>query len=102
MTYLNMTVQGGSDKSGIFFFLLLNEPTHMKNIRFYWSKNKLAEVHIENHFIIITAVSSNDSLDPRPQALAGLRHGVPVEEPYHLLYLLDQIPGFVARLCNDP
>ena len=52
--------------------------------------------------IIKTAVSSNDSLDPGPQALAGLRHGVPVEEPHHILYLLDQILGFVARLCNDP
>ncbi len=41
-------------------------------------------------------------LDPGPQALAGLRHGVPVEGPHHLLYLLDQILGFVARLCNDP
>jgi hypothetical protein len=31
----------------------------------------------------------NNSLDPGPQALADLRHGVPVEEPHHLLYLLD-------------
>ncbi len=51
---------------------------------------------------INTAVSINDSLDPGPQALAGLRHGVPVEGPHHLLYLLDQILGIVARLCNDP
>jgi hypothetical protein len=35
-----------------------------------------------------TAVSSNDCLDPGPQAIAGLRHGVPVEGPHHLLYLL--------------
>ena len=45
---------------------------------------------------IKTAVSSNDCLDPGPQAIAGLRHGVPVEGPHHLLYLLDQILGFVC------
>ncbi len=49
-----------------------------------------------------TAVSINDSLDPGPQAIAGLRHGIPVEGPHHLLYLLDQILGFVERLSNDP
>jgi hypothetical protein len=49
-----------------------------------------------------TSVSINNSLDPRPQALAGLHHGVPVEGPQHLLHLLDQILGFVARLFNDP
>jgi hypothetical protein len=51
---------------------------------------------------IKTAVSINNSLDPGPQALAGLHHGVPVEGPQHLLHLLDQILGFVARLFNDP
>jgi hypothetical protein len=51
---------------------------------------------------IKTAVSINNSLDPGPQALAGLRHGVPVEGPQHLLHLLDQILGFVAILFNDP
>jgi hypothetical protein len=49
-----------------------------------------------------TAVNINNSLDPGPQALAGLHHGVPVEGPQHLLHLLDQILGFVARLFNDP
>jgi hypothetical protein len=49
---------------------------------------------------IKTAVSSIDSLDPGPQGLAGLRHGVPVEGPHHLLYLLDQILGLVARPHN--
>jgi hypothetical protein len=44
----------------------------------------------------------NNSLDPGTEALAGLRHSVPVEGPHHLLYLLDQILGFVARLCNEP
>jgi hypothetical protein len=51
---------------------------------------------------IKTAVSINNSLDPGPQALAGLHHGVPVEGPQHLLHLLDQILVFVARLFNDP
>ncbi len=53
-------------------------------------------------FFIKTAVSSNGSLDPGPKGLAGLPHGVPVEGPHHLLYLLDQILGLVARLCNNP
>ncbi len=47
---------------------------------------------------IKTAVRSNHSLDSGPQARAGLRHGVPVEGPHHLPYLLDQILVFVARL----
>jgi hypothetical protein len=51
---------------------------------------------------IKTAVSINNSLNPGPQALAGLHHGVPVEEPHHLLHLLDQILGFIERLFNDP
>ncbi len=44
-------IQGGSDKSGIFFFLLSNDTAQLKIIRFDWSKSKFAEVHIENHFI---------------------------------------------------
>jgi hypothetical protein len=51
---------------------------------------------------IKTAVSSNDCLDPEPQAIGGLLHGVPVEGPHHLLYLLDHILGFVAILCIGP
>jgi hypothetical protein len=51
---------------------------------------------------IKTAVSFNNSLDPGPQALAGLHHGVPVEEPQHLLHLVDQILDFFERLFNDP
>jgi hypothetical protein len=51
---------------------------------------------------IKTVVSINNSLDPGPQALVGLHHGVPVEGPQHLLHPLDQILGFVARLSNDP
>jgi len=51
---------------------------------------------------IKTAVSTTNILDPGPQALADLHHGVPVEGPQHLLHLLDQILGFVARLFSDP
>jgi hypothetical protein len=50
---------------------------------------------------IKTTVIINNNLDPGPQALAGLHHGVLVEEPPYLLHLLDQILGFVARLFND-
>jgi hypothetical protein len=51
---------------------------------------------------IKTAVSTNNSLGPGPQALAGLHHCVPVEGPQQLLHFLDQILGFVATLFNDP
>jgi hypothetical protein len=33
---------------------------------------------------------------------AFTHQGVPGKEPHHLLHLLDQITGFVARLCIDP
>jgi hypothetical protein len=49
-----------------------------------------------------TTVSCEESLDPGPEARAGLRQGVPGKGPHHLLHLLDQILGFVARLCIDP
>ncbi len=45
------------------------------------------------------SVSLDDGLDPGPEPPAGLRHGVPVEGPHHLLYLLDQVLGFVVRRC---
>jgi hypothetical protein len=48
-----------------------------------------------------TAVSSEDSLHPGPEDRAGLRQGVPAKGPHHLLHLLDQIIGFVVKLCND-
>jgi hypothetical protein len=65
-------------------------------------KAKLQRYILRIILIIKIAVSTNNSLDPGPQALAGLHHGVPVEEPQHLLHLLDQILGFVAKLFNDP
>jgi hypothetical protein len=49
-----------------------------------------------------TAVSSDDSLDPRPGARAGLCQGVPVKGPHLLLHLLDQILQFTVGLCIDP
>ena len=51
-------------------------------------------IHIFNK----TAVSCEDSLDPGPEARAGLRQGVPAEGPHHLLR---QIIGFVTKLFND-
>jgi hypothetical protein len=41
------------------------------------------------------AVSGDDSLNPRPEALEGLRHGVPVEGPHLRLHLLDQVLDFL-------
>jgi len=74
-----------------------------------WKSSDLIEVkanlqrYISRIILFIkTAVSINNSLDLGPQALAGLHHGVPVEEPQHLLHLLDQILDFVERLFNDP
>ncbi len=49
-----------------------------------------------------TTVSCKESLDPGPEARAGLRQGDPAEGSHPLLHLLDQITGFGARLCNDP
>ncbi len=45
-----------------------------------------------------TAVSIYDSLDPGPQALAGLHHGVPVEGPHHLLYLLNRLQWPILQI----
>ncbi len=47
------------------------------------------------------AVSGDNGLDPKPESLAGLRHGVPVEGPHHLLDLQDRVLGFVVRLCLE-
>ena len=49
-----------------------------------------------------TTVSCEESLDPGPEARAGLHQGVPGKEPHQPLHLLDQITGFVARLCIEP
>ena len=45
-----------------------------------------------------TTISCEDRLHPGPEAHAGLRHGVPVEGPHHLLDLREQVLGFVVRL----
>jgi hypothetical protein len=47
-------------------------------------------------------ISREESLDPGPEARAGLHQGVLGKGPHHLLHFLDQILGFVARLCFDP
>jgi hypothetical protein len=47
------------------------------------------------------AVSGDDSLDPGPELLAGLRHGVPVKGAHQYLHVLDQVLDFVVRLCID-
>jgi hypothetical protein len=49
-----------------------------------------------------TAVSSEDSLNPGPEARAGLRQDVPGKKPHQLLHLLDQILEIVVKFCIDP
>ena len=46
-------------------------------------------------------VIGDDSLDPGPEPLAGLRHGVPVKGTHHHLHLVDHVPDFVGKLCID-
>ncbi len=94
-------IQGGSDKSGIFFCFLLNWIKQLKISRFYWSKKNEQRNILTINIFNKNAVSCEDSLDPGPEARAGLRQGVPAEGPHHLLHLLDQIIGFVAKLWND-
>ncbi len=51
---------------------------------------------------IKTAVSINSSLDPGPQPLAGLHHGVPVEGPHAATPSSSgSDPWFVAKLFNE-
>ncbi len=47
------------------------------------------------------AASDGDSLDPGPEPLAGLRHGVPVKGAHQHPDLLDQVLDFVVKLCTD-
>ncbi len=47
------------------------------------------------------AVSDDDSRDPGPEPLAGLRHGVPVKGAHQRLHVLDQVLDFIVRLCID-
>ncbi len=98
---LNKDIQGGSEKSGIFSSYFKMTQHSWKSPDFIKVKRNLQGYILRIILFIKTAVSSNSSLDPGPRAFAGLCHGVPVEEPHHILYLLDQILGFVARLCND-
>jgi hypothetical protein len=50
---------------------------------------------------IETAVRGNNSIDPGPEPLAGLRHDGPVKRAHQHIHLLEQILGFVVRLCID-
>jgi hypothetical protein len=47
------------------------------------------------------AVISDDSLNPGPEALAGLRYGVPVQGPHPCLHPLDLVLDFVVKLFID-
>ncbi len=88
-------IQGGSDKSGFFFFFLLNGAAQLKTSRFYWSKKNLQRYTLTINIFNKTTVSCAESLDPGPEARAGLHQGVPGKEPHHLLHLLNQITGLV-------
>jgi hypothetical protein len=47
------------------------------------------------------AVTGDDSLDPGPGLIEGLRYGVLVKEAHQHYHLLDQVLDFVMRLCTD-
>ena len=47
------------------------------------------------------AAIGDNSLDPGPELLAGLCHGVPVKGAHQRPHLLDQVLDFVVRLCTD-
>ncbi len=45
------------------------------------------------------AISGEEGLDPGPEPLAGLCHGVPVQGALQRLHVLDPVLDFVVRLC---
>jgi hypothetical protein len=47
------------------------------------------------------AAIGDNSLDPGPELLAGLCHGVPDRGAHQCPHLLDQVLDFVVRLCTD-
>ena len=47
------------------------------------------------------AICSDDSLDPGPEPLADLRHGVPVKGAHQRLHVLDQVLDSIVKLCID-
>ncbi len=49
---------------------------------------------LRNNLFNEIVVGSDDSLDPGPEPLAVLLHGIPREEPHYLLDLRDQVFGF--------
>ncbi len=48
-----------------------------------------------------TASSIDDILNPGPEPLPDLRHGVPGEGPHHLLDLRDLGLCLIVKLCSD-
>jgi hypothetical protein len=59
-----------------------------------WQRNIL-RIHSFNK----TAISIDDILDPGPEPLAGLHHGVPGKGLHHLPDLQDLGLGLVVKLC---
>jgi hypothetical protein len=47
------------------------------------------------------AAIGDNSLDPGPELLAGLCHGVPDKGAHQCPHLLGQVLDFVVRLCTD-
>jgi hypothetical protein len=47
------------------------------------------------------AAIGDNSLDPGPELLADLCHGVPDKEAHQYPHLLNQVLDLVVRLCTD-
>ncbi len=71
----------------------LNDTAQLNTRQFYQIKNRLA-AHLFNK----TVISIDDILNPGPEPLAGLRHGVPGEGTHHLPDLRDLGHGLVVKL----
>jgi hypothetical protein len=65
------------------------KPSDFIKVKTGWQRNVL-RTNLCNEI----AVSSDNSIDPGPESLAGLRHGVPGEEPHYLHDVMDQVSGF--------
>jgi hypothetical protein len=91
----DVNVQGGSDKSGILKIFLENHSAQLKSSDFIevkkYEQRGILRINLCNEM----AVSGADSLNPRPEPLAGLRHGVPVKGPHLRLHLLDKVLNFL-------
>jgi hypothetical protein len=67
----------------------ISKPSDFIKVKTGWQRNVL-RINLFNEI----AVSSDDSFDRGPEPLAGLRHGVPGEEPHYLPDVMDQVSGF--------